>query len=391
MSVIRVGFVLSQVGWLGGVNYLRNLFTAIQSLPGTKIRPVVFVGLKPDVSAFDGMAEIIRTPILDRYTLPWWTSQFFSRVFPRRDYLIYWLLRNHRIDLLSHFGTLWKGCSIPSVGWIPDFQHFHLPKFFDEKELTIRDKKFMEIIRYSDAVLVSSQDALNDLNKFCPENTTPTHILRFVSCLHPNLDEQPSRAELVMRYNLDRPWFHVPNQFWAHKNHGVVIEALRVLKLQGNCPLVTATGSTNDGRNPDYFPSLMKRVSDYGLQENFRVMGVLPYSDVVSLMRYSVAIINPSLFEGWSTSVEEAKAMEKKIILSDISVHREQNPERGYYFDANDSNVLAKLMDTFMQQYEKEEKSALSQDKTQLEQSARMEDFAKQYEGVVFKVTRGQI
>lgn len=391
MSVIRVGFVLTQVGWLGGINYLRNLFTAIQLLPDTKIRPVVFVGLKADIGNFDGMAEIIRTPILDRYTLLWWTSQFFSRVFPRRDYLIYWLLRNHRIDVLSHFGRFWRGCSIPSIGWIPDFQHLHLPKFFDEKELTIRNKQFMEIIRCSDAVLVSSQDALNDLNGFCPENTTPTHILRFVSCLHPHFDEQPSRAELVMRYGLDGPWFHVPNQFWAHKNHGVIIEALRVLKLQGNCPLVTTTGSTKDDRNPDYFPSLMKLVSDYDLEKNFRVLGVLPYSDVVSLMRYSVAIINPSEFEGWSTSVEEAKTMEKKIILSDISVHREQNPKFGYYFNANDKNALAKLIDNFMHQNENVEENVLAQENSQLEQNARMKLFAKQYEEIVSKVTQGQV
>ena len=186
MSEIRVGFVFYQVTWLGGINYLRNLFTAIKSLPEKMIKPVLFAGLKSDVSEFDGLAEIIRTPILDRNTPQWWVSKFLVKVLPRRDYLLYWLLRKHRIDLLSHFGRLWRGCSIPAIGWIPDFQHVHLPDFFTDKECDALDRLFFDIIHKSDAVIVSSQNGLNDLEKFSGGDTTPAHILRFVSCLYPN-------------------------------------------------------------------------------------------------------------------------------------------------------------------------------------------------------------
>jgi glycosyltransferase involved in cell wall biosynthesis len=41
-------------------------------------------------------------------------------------------------------------------------------------------------------------------------------------------------------------------------------------------------------------------------------------------MRASTALINPSLFEGWSTTVEEAKSTGTPMILSDLGVHREQ-------------------------------------------------------------------
>lgn len=385
MSAIRVGFVYYQVDWLGGINYLRNLLTAIQSLPNTKIQPVLFTGLKSDVSEFKGKVEIVRIPILDRNTLLSWASKFLDRVFPRKNYLLYWSLRKHRIDLLSHFGRLWTGCSIPAIGWIPDFQHVHFPAFFDEKECTARDAHFMDIIRRSDAVIVSSQDGLDDLNSFCSGNTTPTYVLRFVSCLYPKLDELPSRGDLVVRYNLDRPWFHIPNQFWAHKNHIVVLEALNLLKTQGNMPLVIATGSTKDYRNTDYFPAVMKKVHDYGLQDDFLVLGVLPYSDVVALMQYAVAIINPSLYEGWSTSVEESKAIGKKIILSDIAVHREQNPERGQYFAADASNELAKLITTAIQEYD-EVKEELFRAIAKREHIANSKNFARHYERIVFQV-----
>ena len=61
-------------------------------------------------------------------------------------------------------------------------------------------------------------------------------------------------------------------------------------------------------------------------------------------MKYSIAVINPSLFEGWSTSVEESKIHDKQIILSSIPVHIEQSPERGYYFEAFNYIQLANIL-----------------------------------------------
>lgn len=384
MSVIRVGFVLGQVDWLGGVNYFRNLFTAIKSLPDAKIQPVVFAGLKSDVSAFEGLTEIVRTPMLDRHTLSWWGVKLLTRTMPRRNYLLYWFLLKHRIDLVSHFGQLWRGCEIPVLGWLPDFQHFHLPEFFDEKEIRNRNVKFMDVIRNSDAVLLSSQDALKDLNRFCMDNATSTYVLHFVPSLHADV-VLPSRDVLVARYKLDRPWFHIPNQFWAHKNHGVILDALDLLKQQGVRPLVIATGSTNDNRNPHYFSSLMKIVNYGGLKDDFRVLGLVPYSDVLALMRYSVAVINPSLFEGWSTSVEESKAMGKAVILSDIAVHREQNPERGCYFNATSHVDLARKMAGVLEHYDAKE-DLVRQDAAQLQQHSIQQDFARRYEAIVLEV-----
>lgn len=61
-------------------------------------------------------------------------------------------------------------------------------------------------------------------------------------------------------------------------------------------------------------------------------------------MKYSVAVINHSLFEGWSSSLEEAKSMYKEIILLNIKVHLEQNPELGHFFDLNNPSELSEVM-----------------------------------------------
>jgi hypothetical protein len=71
---------------------------------------------------------------------------------------------------------------------------------------------------------------------------------------------------------------------------------------------------------------------------------MIDHADLFCLMRNCVSCLNPSLFEGWSTTVEEAKSMGKNMILSDIPVHREQNPPESIYFDHRNAEELAEIL-----------------------------------------------
>ena len=61
-------------------------------------------------------------------------------------------------------------------------------------------------------------------------------------------------------------------------------------------------------------------------------------------MRRCLAVIQPSLFEGWSTVVEDARVFGKSIILSDIPVHLEQNPPHSIFFERHSSQSLATVL-----------------------------------------------
>ena len=78
-----------------------------------------------------------------------------------------------------------------------------------------------------------------------------------------------------------------------------------------------------------------------GLDDEFKLLGMIPYPHMVALMRASMAVVNPSLFEGWSTTVEEAKAMGTPMLLSDIPVHREQMGMNACYFSTDSPQSMA--------------------------------------------------
>ena len=65
--------------------------------------------------------------------------------------------------------------------------------------------------------------------------------------------------------------------------------------------------------------------------------------DVFGLINIAKAVINPSLFEGWSSTVEECKSVGKNMILSDINVHKEQHPN-AFFFSKNSIEELKKIL-----------------------------------------------
>ncbi len=47
----------------------------------------------------------------------------------------------------------------------------------------------------------------------------------------------------------------------------------------------------------------------------FRFLGFIDRGEQLQLMKNSIAIVQPSLFEGWSTVVEDTKAMQSCNII----------------------------------------------------------------------------
>ncbi|MBY4896848.1 glycosyltransferase family 1 protein [Cupriavidus sp. AU9028] len=344
--MIKVGFVFGfqDRGWMGGINYFRNLLWAINLLPRRSIEPVIFTGRRTPQALLDGLPPIsvVRTALLDRKH-PLWMARKAWQAASGRDLAFERYLLARGISVLSHHGPLGAGARLPTVGWIPDFQHLHLPQLFPQQEIVMRERLFGALCAGSARVLVSSRHALRDLQRAYPQHAERARVLQFVANMSP-LTAVPPVAELERRYRFRGPYFHLPNQLWQHKNHGVVVQALRVLKDSGRHATVVCTGETVDHRNPGYRDAMLAAIREAGVEDRMLLLGVVPYADLSGLMRGAVAMINPSRFEGWSTTVEEAKSTGKRILLSDIEVHREQAPARGVYFAPDDARALAGAM-----------------------------------------------
>jgi glycosyltransferase involved in cell wall biosynthesis len=328
--------------WLGGVNYFRNLLKATNAYSAGRFR-VVLLTDKPDQFADvrGPYVNVVMCRMLDFRSGP---IAFGSRILQRlthRNPALLSIIRRHCPDVISH-GHAGVQSLVPSLPWMPDFQHRALPHLFSAKERAGREAN-MKIYTKLGRLLVSSESARKDFEQYYPSmRHVQVHVLRFPAFGPASGKNVKPLADLRERHSIPERYIYLPNQFWAHKNHGIVIDA-----LTQTCSDVTVvcTGSSSDLRNDKYFSGLMDRVQRAKLESRFRVLGLVEYSDVIALMHHATAVLNPSLFEGWSTTVEEAKAQGKRLILSSLPVHIEQATERASFFPPNDARALAKLLD----------------------------------------------
>jgi len=342
--MIRVALIWEVTPWMGGVNYFRNLVAAVSSLTDKKIEVILFTGHTTNTHGMEDYVSIVHSSIFDRGTFQWMLRQSVAKSW--HDFCLYRLLKKYNIQIISHYPALWKDAPIPALPWIPDFQDIHLPHLFDDKLLQTLRKTNQGLSTNNQYILLSSHEARHDYESFMmnePDPVAKPMVMHFVSCLM-NDAALLRKDNLITMYKLPQNWFFLPNQFWKHKNHSVVIDALDILRKQGKSITVVATGNQTDHRNPGYFEALMESLEKKSLQKNFLYLGQLPYTHMLALMKYSMAVINPSLFEGWSSTVEEAKSLGKALILSDIPVHREQKPVRAQYFASDDIDELACIL-----------------------------------------------
>jgi glycosyltransferase involved in cell wall biosynthesis len=296
--------------WQGGANYIRNLTKALR-LNGVEVNQVAF-----------SIEELHSDNIYDHRFLFKYSKRFslnwFLGKLKLRDHFAsanQWI-SNQEVCFQVHQGYI--NSNLPTVRWIPDFQHLELPEYFSEEEIAKRESDFKWIAEESDKVILSSHHAASVFKTNYPEYADKSAVLQFTVDI-PVDQITTDRSQIAQKYNLPERYIHFPGQWWKHKNHEMIVEV-----LNGKSIPVVFTGSTDDYRHPDYFKSLKARINELEEKGLIRVLGNIPYADMLSVMYHAEVVINPSKYEGWSTTIEEAKMMGKWIYASDIVVNQEQ-------------------------------------------------------------------
>lgn len=348
---MRLGMTLIGHGqWRGGLNYQRTLLQLLAGHLVGVVEPRVFVSAEnlklaqevfgPELAAMVLVDDRVRGAGTGRRAVSAMLAGY-DRVFAR-------LMVEHDIDVVfetaRYYGPQFP---LPILAWMPDFQHRHLPHLFRQRDWWKRDIGFRAQTRAGRVIMLSSETARADCERFYPSSRGRTRVVRFT----PSIDGSEARARLDTvreRYGLRSRYFYLPNQFWIHKNHSIVLDAvihLRDTKRLDDLPPIVMTGGVSDHRAKGYFQNFMHRLKAESLAPWLIHLGEVPAGDVLPLNSGALAVVNPSLFEGWATSVEEAKCLGTPLVLSDIPVHREQAPHARFFKPTSGADLAAALVE----------------------------------------------
>ena len=230
------------------------------------------------------------------------------------------------------------------VGYVPDYQHRHLPHLFSAKELAERDEVFGRLVGGSDAMVMNARAVAEDMRRFTPGPLPGLHVLPFSPNLNPEwLQDRP---DLLASHGVSGRYFIVCNQFWMHKDHLTAFRAMATIAGRHPDVSLICTGGTSDYRDPAFFGKLQAEAEKLELGPRLRFVGHIAKRDQIELLKHAVALIQPTLFEGGpgGGATYEAIALGRRVLLSDLPVNREVDEGDVRYFPAGDHLALAGLM-----------------------------------------------
>lgn len=344
----RIGLVFSlDKNWIGGSYYILNLISALGTLPEDK-QPVIVI-LSKNQNDFRAARQTKYRFLKYRNPFDFKRSLFEAAVntafkmFFRKDLIDKRISAKH-IDVLfpaNNYACFDKVKN--KVYWFPDFQHIFYPEFFSKNEMDLRNAIIEEVSTHLQNLILSSNAAKNDYKTSFASVTNKLHVVPF-AVTHPEL-HHIRISDLLKEYQIDSEYFMISNQFWKHKNHMVVFQAIKKLSKQGVKYQFVFTGQENDNRDPGYFQILKDFIVDNQLAGFVKMLGLIDRHKQLKLMQFSKAVIQPSLFEGWSTVVEDAKALGKMVIASNIPVHKEQLVSGAFFFNPSSSDELVEKIE----------------------------------------------
>lgn len=326
--------------WMGGVSYVQNL-----------LRGLAFANEDFELKLFSISQD---HPLLSDPAL----ADLKFDILPHVDQRLGWMKYRTALEQLAQFRRahldvvhnyvlpLPRWLQIPTVSWLPDFQYLERPDYFSDREIRKRNSQAKSAARFSKRVILSSESARQDFLKIFPQFSQKTRVIRFPSLITEK--DMESKVDPLAKFDIDVPFFLVANQFWKHKNHLIILEAVASLKeLTDRRFQIVFTGPVHDYRNPMFFNEFLLRLNDLSVRKYCNILGQVARSELLQLMCRSVCVIQPSLFEGWNTVVEECRTLNVPVILSNIAVHQEQAEAEGLeaaFFDPSSPEDLAQLM-----------------------------------------------
>ena len=239
---------------------------------------------------------------------------------------------------------------VPYIMAIHDLQHRLQPEFPDfsaNGEWERLEYLFRNGSRYATLLLADSEVGKEDiLNFYGCYGVTPDRVkvLPFLPASYLGVDVPESEQQRIRAgYDLPERYLFYPAQFWPHKNHGGIVQALALLKQEHSIkiPVVFCGSHAPEEIRVRTFHEVMSLASQLGVIEDIHYLGYAPAEDMSGLYAGSVALVMPTFFGPTNIPVLEAWAFGCPVLTSDIRGVREQVGDASVLVDPGSVEAIA--------------------------------------------------
>ena len=253
---------------------------------------------------------------------------------------------DNSIELMWFVTPAYEYVTVPYIYTVWDLQH-RLQSYFPEVSVAgwkfeDREKRYNFVLPRAAYVLTGNQAGKNEIINFYG---IPEQRVKMLPLPTPDfvLNQTKNQNNLLEKYKLPKNYLFYPAQFWPHKNHIVILLALKVLKEKYNLDFVAVfTGS--DKGNLKY---IKEKTKDFGLGKKVYFLGFVSQGELVQLYKNAFALVFASFFGPDNIPPLEAFALNCSVIAAQVSGSEYQLAGAAILFDPKNEQDLADKIKTF--------------------------------------------
>jgi len=238
---------------------------------------------------------------------------------------------------------------IPYVMAVHDLQHRLQPEFPEvsaDGEWESREYLFRNGIRHATIVLAESQTGKEDILNFYGGYGVTEDRIKILPLLPasilPAAISGSEKQGIRRKYELPERYLFYPAQFWPHKNHARIIEALGLLRARDALRIPVAFCGSHEGAiREEVFKHVNAIASRMDLSDDIYYLGYVPDRDIASLYAGAVALVMPTFFGPSNIPILEAWKLNCPVLTSNIRGVCEQAGEAAVLVDPRSVEAIA--------------------------------------------------
>ena len=238
---------------------------------------------------------------------------------------------------------------IPFVVAVHDLQHRLQPEFPEVSangEWEWREYLYRNGTRSATLILADSEVGKEDILRcYGPYGVTPDRVKVLPFLAAPYLGSRASEDDMQRvraAYQLPERYLFYPAQFWAHKNHTRIVQALGQLRHEYRLEIpIVFCGSHAGELRERTFQEVMSSAARLGVERQIFHTGYVPDEDMAALYAGAAALVMPTFFGPTNIPVIEAWAHGCPVLTSDIRGIREQVGDAGILVDPRSIESIA--------------------------------------------------
>lgn len=162
---------------------------------------------------------------------------------------------------------------------------------------------------------------------------------------HPRGIDESARARRAVGLGEDEPFVLYASGISPHKNLETLVEGYaEVVRTREDAPRLVLAGDLQTDPFLSAAAAVRRDVETRGLRERVVLPGFVPDEDLAALYSVAVAVVVPSLSEGFGLPAVEAAACGAPTVLSDLPAHRETLDGAALFFPAREAAALARAL-----------------------------------------------